>query len=121
MYAADHDGAVQPWYLPRPAIFRAERGPQLGRCRLDLGLAVRTAALRLRGSADQGQVRPRAAVQVWRRYDVLRPFPAALRLVSAAKTGQTSWKAGSDCQEPRFWLDRKSTRLNSSHSQISYA
>src|SRR2546430_1334944 len=26
-----------------------------------------------------------------------------------------------DCPAPRLWEDRKSTRLNSSHSQISYA
>ena len=45
--------------------------PYLGRCRLDLGVAVRSAALRLRDPDHQGQVRRRAGVQVRRRDFVL--------------------------------------------------
>ena len=38
------------------AVRRRQRGPHLGRCRSDLGFAVRSAALRLCGSAHEGSV-----------------------------------------------------------------
>ena len=48
----------------------------LGRCRPDLAVSVRSAALRLRRADHKGQVRPGAGVQVWRRNDVLSVITA---------------------------------------------
>src|SRR5688572_32717272 len=42
-------------------------------------------------------------------------------VVLARITPQQSVEAGHQCHKERRALDRKSTRLNSSHSQISYA
>src|SRR5690348_17806706 len=42
------------------------------------------------------------------------PSPALLRRPAADATGRGGWST-------RRWLDRKSTRLNSSHPSISYA
>src|SRR5262249_24240202 len=70
LYPADPDSG-DCGNLHRLGVRQPKRRADLGGCRSCLGLAVRTAALRLRDPADQGPVRPRAAIQVWRRYIVL--------------------------------------------------
>src|SRR3712207_7393755 len=39
----------------------------------------------------------------------------------AGAPGRPPGEEGSAALDPHFWLDRKSTRLNSSHANISYA
>jgi hypothetical protein len=52
----------------RPTIRRRQSNTHLGRRRLDLGFAVRSTSVRLRGSVDQRKVRRRPAVQVRQRH-----------------------------------------------------
>src|SRR3712207_4445881 len=52
--------------------------------------------------------------QVWRGTDVLLGRPVAVKVLRSEYTGDPTFRA-------RFRADRKSTRLNSSHANISYA
>ena len=85
--------SADAWNVSRTAIRQRQCRPLLGGCGPDLGLAVRSAALRLCDSADQGRERPGAAIQIWRRDIVLKRFQSEAEPVRLKKTRQRESEA----------------------------